>query len=252
MLSAAILTHNDEKRIKQCLTHLSFCDEILIIDDASSDKTVKLAKQFPVRVIQHKLQDDFAAQRNRLLEQARGEWILFIDPDEEVTTELANEIKATLKQPKYDVYLIKRQDFFWGEPIQYGEVQTAAQIGFIRLVKKKSGVWKGAVHESFISKKPVGQLHNPLHHYPHQSISAFIERVNFYSTIRSKELLQQGKKATVRQIFVLPFAKFFYTYILKLGFKDGAAGFIYSFMMSFHSFLVRAKLYQYQHIKEGV
>lgn len=248
MLTAAILTHNDETRIERCLKFLNFCDEIVIIDDNSIDNTITLAKTYSATVTQHPLENDFGAQRNRLIEQARGEWVLFIDPDEQVTEELAEEIKATIKQPKYELYFIKRQDFFWNTPVLYGEVAKARKKGFIRLVKKGSGTWKGKVHEEFVSEKPAGQLNHPINHYPHQSISEFIEHINVYSTLRAKELYSQKVEATTWQILFIPFAKFMYTYVVKQGFRDGAAGFVYSFMMSFHSFLVRSKLYQYQQI----
>lgn len=249
MLTAAILTHNDEKRIERCLKFLKFCDEIVIIDDNSTDTTRELARKYSVKLTKQPLENDFAAQRNRLLEQATGEWLLFIDPDEEVTTELSNEIKAILKEPKYDVYFLKRVDFFWGRPIKYGELSTASKKGFIRLVKKGSGSWKGKVHEEFVTEKPAGQLYNPLQHYPHETISEFIERVNFYSTIRAQELYKKGKKTSIWSITFFPFGKFIYTYFFKLGFTDGAEGFIYSFMMSFHSFLVRSKLYMLSYNK---
>lgn len=250
MLTAAILTHNDEHRLESCIKFLNFCDEIVIVDDQSTDNTVKIAKKLNAKVDVHPLENDFAAQRNRLLEKARGEWILFIDSDEEVTTELANEIIATLKEPKYDVYFIKREDFFQNHKMLHGEVQTAAKKGFIRLVKKGSGTWKGSVHEEFKTNKETGDLIHPLKHYPHQSISEFIADINFYSTLRAKQLLKEKHIPTITELLFLPTGKFFYTYILKQGFKDKTPGLIYSFMMSFHSFLVRAKLYQYTQLGE--
>lgn len=249
MISAALLTHNDETKLEQCLKLLTFCDEIVIIDDMSTDNTVKVANKFPVRVVRSPLQSDFAAQRNRLLEQASNEWVLFVDSDEQVTTELRNEIKQVLQQPKYEVYYVKRVDYFWGKPILYGEVTSAHKKGFIRLVKKGSGKWKGKVHEEFVSKKEAGQLANPLHHFSHQTISEFIADVNMYSSIRAEELRKQGRNTNVFELFAYPFGKFVYTYFVKMGFKDGAGGFVYSFMMSFHSFLVRAKLYVNHHAK---
>lgn len=183
-----------------------------------------------------------------MLEKATQEWVLFIDPDEQVTTELADEINNIIKQPKYKVYYVKRQDYFLGKAISHGEVSSARKQGFIRLVKKGSGTWKGAVHETFDTKKQAGTLEHVLLHYPHESVSAFIADINRYSTIRSKELDKQGHTASIWEIIFFPFGKFCYTYFLKQGYKDGPAGFMYSFLMSFHSFLVRAKLYQYQHI----
>src|SRR5690606_16287298 len=170
MISAAILTHNDEKRIGKCIKLLNFCSEVIILDDNSTDKTREKAKQLGAKVYQHALNGDFASQRNRLLEKATQDWVLFIDPDEQVTKELANEINNIIKQPKYEVYYLKRQDYFLGKAVRYGEVSTATTKGFIRLVKKGSGKWKGLVHETFVTRKPAGTLENALLHYPHETV----------------------------------------------------------------------------------
>lgn len=251
MLSALILSKNEGQNIGECIQALSFCDEIIVADDNSTDHTVEIAKSLNARIVDQDTELDFAQKRNRLMQQAKGDWLLFIDPDERLTKELQEEIIAILKEPKYDVYLLKRRDFFWGQEIKHGELQTAAQNGFIRLVKKGSGSWKGTVHESFETNLPTGKLSNYINHYPHPTLTEFITDINFYSTLRSKELLKKDHKTTIFEIIFLPFFKFLYTYIIKMGFLDGAAGFAYSFMMSFHSFLVRSKLYQYQHIDEA-
>jgi Glycosyltransferases involved in cell wall biogenesis len=119
MLSAVVLTKNEEKNIERCLESLDFVDEIVIIDDYSTDKTLNKVKSQKLKVFQRKLNGDFAEQRNFGLEKTRGEWVLFLDADEEITDELKKEIKemiryATLERDDLIGFYIKRRDFFLG------------------------------------------------------------------------------------------------------------------------------------------
>jgi glycosyltransferase involved in cell wall biosynthesis len=247
ILSAIILTKNEEDKIKKCLESLQFCDEIIVIDDNSSDKTLDIAQKFDnVKIFKKNLDGNFAVQRNFGMEKASGKWILFIDADEEMSKDLEKEIIKTTKLLEDDnnAYYIKRRDIFWGKELKFGEVYEAAHKGFIRLVKKGKGSWYGNVHEVFfVNSGDVGALENYLIHRPHKDLKSFIEKINFYSSIRAEELYKSRKKTNGFEIIFYPFLKFLYTYIVKLGVVDGLKGFVYCFMMSFHSFLVRSKLY---------
>ena len=151
-------------------------------------------------------------------------------------------------------FYLKRRDYFWDKELNWGETRKVKENGLIRLVKKDSGSWEGKVHEEFKLKTPalptgklisnVKTLKNYLDHYPHQTLKEFLEEINFYSSLRAKELNSHGKKTNIFEIVFYPLGKFLLNYFLKLGFLDGAAGFTYAFLMSFHSFLVRVKLYQ--------
>ncbi len=252
-LSAVILTHNDENQIEKALKSVNFCDEIIIIDDFSSDETLEKVNKSKVKLIQRKLAGDFAEQRNFALNQAKGDWVLFVDSDEEVSEELRHEIASLFQSQlgnKNTAYYIKRRDFWWGRELKFGETLTARNKGIIRLMKKNSGKWQNSVHEVFVSTVQPARLKSYLNHYPHPRLKDFLNEINFYSTLRARELAVEGKTTNVLGISFVPLGKFIYNYFLKLGFRDGAAGFGYSFMMSFHSFLVRAKLYQYTKIRK--
>ncbi len=253
-ISAVVLTKNEEDSIGRCLSSLGFCDEVIVIDDGSTDQTRSIAQEHGATVVEHELADDFSQQRTVGIEQASHDWVLCIDADEEVTPALATEITATLKTSStarttdtgsFGAYRIPRVDYWCGQKLSHGELLTAARSGFIRLMQKKSGQWKGTVHETFVTDGPVGQLKNSIIHRPHQSVAAFLESVNHYSTIRATELASLNHRLTLMEIVSVPLGKFLFTYLIRGGFRDGTPGFIYSFMMSFHSFLVRAKLYQY-------
>lgn len=247
MITAAILTKNEDKHIGKTVRSLSFCDEIIVIDDNSTDSTRGIADKLGCRVIQRSLNNDFAAQRNFAMEQSKNKWILFVDADEEVSDELRKNIlhDVGVSNGNLGSYALKRKDFFWGKELKYGETKKARSVGLVRLMKKGSGVWRGSVHETFVSNRPTGSMSGFLDHFPHQSVSEFLQDINFYSTVRARELADQKKSANLLSLLFFPFGKFILTYVIYLGFLDGAPGFTYAFMMSFHSFLTRAKLFQY-------
>lgn len=257
-ISAVILTKNEESNIERAVKSVLFCDEIIIIDDYSEDKTLEIVKRInpKIRIYKRHLEADFASQRNFALEKAIGDWILFIDADEIVTDELRQEIIQKLEtrnpstslrtSPKLETvcFYLKRRDYFWGRELQFGETMKIRRIGLIRLIRRDVGKWLGKVHEVFNTTGKTATLENYLEHYPHQTVREFISDVNFYSTLRAKELFDQGRKVNIFPIIFFPLAKFLLNYFIYLGFLDGPAGFGYAFMMSFHSFLVRSKLYQ--------
>src|SRR3989344_5266146 len=251
MLSAVVLTKNEERNIERCLGGLDFCNEIIIVDDYSNDRTLekiqKALKSKVYKVFHRELKGDFADQRNFGLSKTGADWVLFIDADEIVTSNLKDEIISTVRQTDREGFYIRRRDFFWGKELKFGEIRMARNKGILRLVKKNSGKWMGNVHEVFHTVENTGKLKNFLNHYPHPTIKEFISDINNYSTLRAQELYNQGKNTNILEIMFTPALKFIYTFLFNLGFLDGAAGFTYAFMMSFHSYLVRAKLYQHQH-----
>lgn len=247
-ICAIVLTHNSAKSLEECLASLTFCDEVLVVDDASTDGTRKIASEKGARVVEHELANDFAAQRNWAMQQTSHNWVLFVDSDERVSDSLRVELtKLKQRDPSYvSGFRIPRRDFFLGREMKYGETSQARLHGFVRLVSPGSGAWKGSVHEEWQPRHgTIEQLPGFLDHKPHPTIAEFLSEVNRYSTLRARELQNQGKRAGVWELCAYPFGKFLYTYLWKRGYADGPEGFIYSFMMSFHSFLVRAKLIQY-------
>lgn len=239
MISAIIITKNTEKNIERAVNSVRFCDEVMVIKNDTID--------------------DFARERNKAMDKAKGEWVLFIDADEVVSEELKNQIlkraivlsdneRIQDGKEKKGAYYIKRRDFFWGKELQWGEVRKIRQIGLIRLMRKDSGKWVGKVHEEFRPSGDVGRLEGFIDHYPHPTIKEFLLDINIYSTIRARELRELGDVGGIWEIIFYPLGKFLLTYFIKFGFLDGPAGFAYAFFMSFHSFLVRAKLYQYTKI----
>lgn len=242
-ISAIILAKNEEKNISECIKCLSFCDEIIVIDDDSTDKTAEIAQKHKAKVISRPLKGNFSQQRNFSMTKAKYDWVFFVDADERVSPILQKEIIEKIKKPVADAYYLRRLDFMWGKILKHGETGS---LYLLRLARKDKGAWVGAVHESWITSGTTAELENPLLHYPHVNTREFLKEINFYSTIRAKELFEQGKRTSWIQIIFYPKAKFIQNYFLRLGFLDGNAGLVFALLMSFHSFLVRGKLWQLQ------
>jgi glycosyltransferase involved in cell wall biosynthesis len=245
MISAIILSHNDGDSIEKTLDSLTWCDELIVIDDASTDNTREIVKKHKATVIQHALDSNFAAQRNIGLAKAKYEWILFVDSDEVVPEKLAQEIKSAVSLPGTAVgYSVKRNDWMWGRQLRHGET---ANVRLLRLAKKNAGKWERPVHEVWEVNGEVRELSYPLLHYPHPNVAQFLDNINFYSSLNARYLYEQHAHSPWWRIVLNPTAKFVYNYIFRLGFLDGTPGAIVAFMMSFHSFLTRGKLYLLQH-----
>lgn len=242
MISAIILTRNEEKNIADCIGSVKWCDEVIVIDDNSEDRTVSIAGKEKVEILKEDLDGNFSRQRNLGIDKAKGDWILFVDADERVTDSLRYEIQSVISDPLnyYNGFVLKRKDFIWNKQLRYGET---AGISFLRLARKNSGRWEGRVHEKWKVKGKIGKLNNSLIHFPHQTLEQFLSEVNLYTDIRSKELYSKGVKTNLFLIIAYPKAKFFVNYIIRRGFLDGLPGLVFATVMSFHSFLVRAKLW---------
>lgn len=244
MLSVVILTKNEEKNIVACLESLSWCDEIFVIDDNSTDTTVELAKKLGVKVFIHALDNNFAAQRNFGLSKANGDWILFVDADEIVPDALADEIVARIMSLESSGFMVKRLDVMWGKELRHGEV---GNIKLLRLAKRGQGKWKRRVHEYWDDDGNVGQLKNPLMHYPHPTLAEFVSHIDFYSTLHAQQKFEDGEKSSIFKIILWPKLKFIKNYVWGFGFLDGTQGFVLAMLMSFHSFLAWSKLWLMSH-----
>lgn len=241
MISAIVLAKNEEKNLVDCLESLSFASEIIVLDDNSDDRTLEVAKRMGAVTIKHALSNNFSLQRNYGLSKANYDWVLFVDADERVTDGLRTEILEFIKNSEDFVgAYVKRKDRIWGRELNYGETGSKK---FLRLAKKNAGIWKGPVHEEWVVEGKVKTLNNPLIHYPHQTVEEFLKELNYYTDIRAEELFLKKIKVHWYSVLLYPKLKFLQNYFLKLGIIDGLPGFVFAVLMSFHSFLVRGKLW---------
>lgn len=240
-ISAVVLTKNDQDSLKQVLKSLSFCSQILVIDDYSADDTISIAKKMGAQVHKRKLNNNLAKQRNFALKKASHDWVLFIDSDELVTKKLKAEIMQVLPDTNKQGFFIPRKDMFLGKKLKHGE---AGNIKLLRLARKDKGSWQRAIHEVWQVDGEIGSLKNPILHNRNISISQFIQRINFYTSIDAQELKKEGKTYSLAQLIFKPIGKFIYNYVILLGFLDGVRGFIFAYIMSLHSIIVRVKQWE--------
>jgi len=175
---------------------------------------------------------DFAVARNKLMQSAQAAWLMFLDCDEKLSV----AIDPTKLDKRFN-YSFKRLDWFLGKKLRFGET---ASIRLVRLVQPQTGQWQGKVHEKFISRLPLRLLAPPILHQRRLSISDFLDRLNYYSTLRSSEL----NHFSIFELLFYPPVKFVKNYFWHLGFLDGLPGLAMAFFMSLHSFAVRVKQYE--------
>jgi glycosyltransferase involved in cell wall biosynthesis len=231
-LSAVVITKNEEKNIEKCLKSLSFCDEIVVVDDYSSDKTKYLAQKLGAHVFSRRLNGDFATQRNFGLSKAKGDWVLFVDADEVVTNKLAQEIGESIKKVGTFGFMLKRKGI--------------VEEWVLRLGRLGKGKWERKVHEIWKIDGIVGKLSSSLLHSPPQSLLSYIVKLNKYSTLHAKSNIDEGKKSGLVKILFWPFFKFFQSYFVKKGYRSGLRGFVFCVLLGFHSYLAWSKLWVLQ------
>jgi glycosyltransferase involved in cell wall biosynthesis len=226
MLSAVIITYNEESNIGRCLQSLvGIADEIIIVDSASTDNTCSIAEQYGARIIQHPFAG-FAAQKNLAAQAATHNWVLSLDADEVLSEELKSAISQVKNNAAYDAYFLKRSTNFCGTFIRHGSWYPDKQC---RLWDKTKGDWQGTIHEKwrlFEPYKKYGTLSGNLLHYSFNSISDYLEMTDRYTTLSAEEALQKGKNVSLLKLIWGPKFKFIQDYIIRLGFLDGYAGYV--------------------------
>lgn len=246
-LSAIILTRNEEKNIKECIDSISFANEVIVIDDYSSDKTRDIAKKLGAIIYKRKL-DDFATQRNFGLSKATGEWILFIDADERVSKELAHEIVNAINSENEYFYKIPRKNKIFGKYLEHTDWYPDYQY---RLFEKGKGSWGRKVHEQLATKLPGKELHQPIAHDNYETIQQFIDK-NFgiYADYEAELLVSSGYRFRTTDLITKPINEFYRRFFATRGYLDGVHGLVASILVAVSTFIVYAKVWEKQGFKE--
>ena len=238
-ISATIITRNEERNLPRAIESLRCCDEILVVDSGSTDRTVELAERYGARVLEANWRG-YAGQKNYASDQARHDWILSIDADEALSEDLEGEIWALKKRgPSHDAYTVPRLAQYLGRWILHSGWYPDRKI---RLFDRRKARWQGDyVHESVISDGRVGALQGNLLHYTCQSLTEHLKTMNGYTTLAAEEIVARGKPVGYRHLLFTPPWTFFKTYVLQRGFQDGLEGLAIAYMASLYTFLKYAK-----------
>jgi len=222
-LSAIIITKDEAAHIGDCLDSLAFCDERIVVDGASSDGTIMIAKQRGARVATHSWKG-FGPQKNYALSLAQGDWVLSIDADERVTPELAREIRAAINSGKADGYELPRSSTFCGHMMRHSGWFPDRVLRLFR--RDKGRFTEDIVHERVMCEGVVARLKEPILHYPVARLEDAIRRIDQYSTLGAEKLAASDRKVSALSGVTHGIGTFLRVYLLKLGFLDGAAGFM--------------------------
>lgn len=241
-LTVSIITLNEERNLARTLESVkSFADEIVIVDSGSTDKTEEIAKNFNAKFYFQKWLG-YGSQRNKAIDLATSEWVLNIDADEEISPDLACEIKKIKenKNSKYEVYKINFMSVCFGKKIKYGGWSNSYRI---RLFKKSAGRFnKNNVHEEFICKGEVGKIKQYIYHHSYSDLADYFEKFNKYTTLGAIEYYYKNKKANLFSIVFSPVFKFLRMYVFRLGFLDGLEGFLLATTSSLYTMVKYYKL----------
>ncbi len=242
-LSGIIIAKNAENIIADCLDSLSFCDEIILIDNSSTDRTVDIAETMKAKVFVLD-STNFAQIRNEGMKKAKGKWLVYLDADERIDVNLKENILLAIKQKSsdYSAFLLKRKNFYLGNH-EWPNIER-----ILRLFKKeKLSGWSGELHETANVEGNIGELEGFINHYTHQSLSAMVEKTNNWSEIEAN-LRFQTRHPAMRswRFFRVMFTAFYDSYVKQRGYKAGTAGLIESIYQAFSMFITYAKLWEKQ------
>lgn len=242
-LSAIVIARNEEARIERCLSSLEWADEIIVVDNGSTDRTKELARMKGAMVVNADSIGDFAKLRNRAKEKSNGEWLLYVDADETVTKELAEEIQNSLQTKKIG-YELRRKNYYLGHPWPGDEY-------ILRLMRKDAlKEWYGELHETARVSGEIGRLNAPMLHETHRTLEEMVAKTNEWSETEAKLRFDAGHPPVVWwRLLRVMVTGFWRSYIGDCGFKAGTIGLIESMYQAFSMFVTYSKLWELQQSK---
>ncbi len=242
LLSVVILTKNEEERIADCIKNIyDWTDEIIIVDDESTDRTTQIAEQLGVKVLARKM-DIEGRHRNWAYRQAKNDWVLSLDADERPTEELKQEIAKVLFNPDCDSYTIPRRNYIGRKWLKWGGLYPSAQV---KLFRKDKFKWKEEnVHPEPSVKISCRQLENDIIHYSYRDWQDYLNKLNNQTTLEAKKWLKAEHKMNLPHALWRTLDRFVRVYIIKKGFMDGFYGFMVAYLSSIYQLISYAKFRQ--------
>jgi glycosyltransferase involved in cell wall biosynthesis len=240
-LSAVIITLDAEHQLEACLESLHFVDEIVIVDAGSRDNTKQLAERFGARFESHEW-SGFGAQKHHAVKLASNDWVLCLDADERVPSQLAEKILAVLQAPQTTAYEVARSNFFLGAYLRHGEGYPDWSL---RLFDRRGAQWSDdAVHEKVIAQGAIARIHGAaLLHHSADDLNTYMEKQNRYTSLQAATLHSRGVPPSILRMLISPLLRFIKFYFIRAGFLDGRAGLIHISIGCFNSFIKYAKLF---------
>lgn len=242
MLSVVVLTKDSEDTLGKCLTSVKDLNsELVVLDSGSKDKTEEIAESFDAKFISKRF-IDFSTQRNFGIDKTSGDWILYVDSDEELTEKFKEELLKKISQNSdLGGYFIKRKTYFFGK--NWGLTDKVQRL----FLRSNFIEWNGIVHETPKIKGEFGIINNPINHYTHRELSQMVEKTNEWSNYEAALRFKSGHpRMTSWRFFRVITTAFFSSYFREKGYKNGTYGIVESIYQSFSMFITYAKLWEKQ------
>lgn len=240
-LSLVLITHNAADQLAACLDSArDLVDDIILVDSGSNDGTQALAEGYGARIIAQPFLG-FGPQKRLAVSHALHDWVLCLDADERLTPELLASIRRTLQgSPTHSAFRLARRNRFFGRYLGHGEGYPDWNI---RLFDRRAANWtEDMVHEYVRCQGEPGSLHGDLLHDSAEQIGSYITKQNRYTDMQAELLFKAGKRVGAAKLFTSPLARFVRFYLLRGGWRDGAAGFAHIAIGSFFAMIKYAKL----------
>lgn len=255
-ISAIIIATNSEELIGECIDSVSWVDEIVVVDHATDDNTVKIAKEKDAKVYKYPRGGTFSDWRNFGAKKANCPWVLYLDVDERITPLLRKEILSVINSPeRFVAYAIPRRNFVLGKELKHGGLWP----DYVKRLFKKDMFhgWSGELHEEphyqvrdeivTGGKGKIGHLTNPLIHFKHNSLSEMVEKTNNWSEIEAKLMFEANHPPmNIFRFSTAAIREFWLRFVRQLAFLDGTEGVIYGIYQIYSRLISYAKLWEMQ------
>jgi len=245
-ISAFVITFNEAKKIADCIESLLWVDEIIVVDDYSSDGTAEICERYDkVKLYRNKF-TGFKDQKSFAASLANNDWVLELDADERVSEEMKREVQAITSSDfsAFDAFAFRRITNFWGKWIKHTSMYPDYKT---RLYNKRKGGWSdGNIHERFIPLGNTRKIHADIIHDQDLDLHTFLKRTARYSEMSAGDMFASGKRAKWHHFTIRPVYTLVYRYFVRLGFLDGIQGFVISVMGGIGTFVKYMTLYELQ------
>lgn len=246
MLSVIVITKNEEDRIKACLESVKWADEIVVADNGSTDKTLEIVKEYTDKIVKFE-SNDFAALRNKAMEEAKGDWVLYVDADERVLEPLREEIQNLVQSSGYSAYAISRRNIIFGEEKKYGPFWPD---WVIRLLKRSEFEnWTGEIHEQPKFQGKLGYTNNSFLHLTHRDLDQVVLKSLSWSRIDVQLRAKNHPSMSGWRFLRILFTELFNQGIKRKGFFSGTVGVIDSLLQTFSLVMTYIRLWEVQQPK---
>lgn len=229
MLSAIVLTLNEEKHLPDCLASLAWADDVLVFDSFSTDRTVEIARAAGARVAQRRF-DHYAGQRNAALQASEAAWVFFVDADERATPELAAEVRGVLGRAEAG-WWVPRHNYIFGKLTLHAGWYPDYQLRLLRRACARYDPNR-PVHELVLLDGEAGYLRQPLLHLNYETVAEFIAKQTDYARYDAERLRLEGVRARPHHLLTMPVRQFWWRFVTLGGWRAGRHGLRLSALMA--------------------